>query len=112
MTSIPTAVAFGFTEMFAYVVLPVSGLFVDVARPMPCRPLSWLVEPVTVAPVVADSRMPVERELSTAAPRTVTQLVQVSTRMPLLADPPAVTWSTVTPRRSATRTPAKFCRRS
>ena len=52
LTSIPTAVAFGFTEVFAYVVLPVIRLFAEVDRPMPCSPLWWLLDPVTVTPIL------------------------------------------------------------
>jgi hypothetical protein len=38
-TSMPADVAFGLTEVFAYVVLPVITLFVEVDRPIPCNPL-------------------------------------------------------------------------
>ena len=105
----PTAVAFGLTEVFAYAVLPVIRLFVDVARPMPCRPLWWLLEPVTVTPLEAYSRIPVDSALSTAAARMVIELFgQVSTRTPLLADCDAVTWSTVIADDDSSRTPARF----
>src|SRR4029077_6709552 len=111
-TSMPLAVAFGFSETLPYVVLPDSVLPGDVASPIPCSPLSWLVLPLTVAPVVPVSRMPVERAWSTVAPRTTTPLLQVSTRIPFDADQPAVSWSRVTALEVWTRAPAKFCRRN
>ena len=55
--------------------------------------------------------MPVDSELSTAAARMVMELFgQVSTRMPLLADCDAVTWSTVIADDDSNRTPARFGR--
>src|SRR3954447_18809768 len=112
LTSIPAAVAVGLTETLAYVVLPSITLPDEVARPMPCRPLWWLVDPRTVTPVEADSRIPVDSDPATVTPVSVTPPpVHVSTSTPLLADCVAVTPWTVTREEESTRTPAKFWRR-